>query len=189
MEVEIQPTPPIHLHTFLSNGRCTLIEIQDLQASDLLPMDLTGLSDPYIKFYSVPSNAIKTELSGSHPSTATISNTLSPTWKNNQIPKLYLLCDNEKEVKKIHIIFLIMDYDTTSKDDVMGMFTVSLDSFVSSLRPRFFPFESEIVRHGKPAGKISGKICVTLPSQAQNTGGYLDGGSVRNMARCHCCVS
>lgn len=44
-------------------------------------------------------------------------------WKNAQVPKLHVLCDAEKDVKRVHLILLFMDYDATSKDDVMGEFS------------------------------------------------------------------
>lgn len=41
-------------------------------------------------------------------------------WRDDQVPELRLLCNSEKGVKQIHLVLLLMDYDATSKDDVMG---------------------------------------------------------------------
>lgn len=68
-------TPPISSGTAETT---TLVEIIELAGKDLLGLDLAGLSDPYVKFYSTPSNAVQVDSNGSHPSTSTISNTCSP---------------------------------------------------------------------------------------------------------------
>ncbi|KAL3656593.1 hypothetical protein V7S43_018591 [Phytophthora oleae] len=167
--------------------KSTLVEIIDLAGKDLLGLDLAGLSDPYVKFYSAPSNAVQTEASGSHPSTSTISNTCSPKWRDDQVPKLHVLCDNERDLKRVHLTLVVMDYDATSKDDLMGVASVSLEKFCQ-IRPRYIPFEVPVTLHGKAAGFLSGKIRVTLPDQAfppaEDTGPQL----IR-VAGCHCAVS
>eukprot|EP00644_Phytophthora_capsici_P010250 jgi/Phyca11/19686/fgenesh1_pg.PHYCAscaffold_51_\ len=71
----VSPSSPIRSG---SGEKSTLVEMVDLTGKGLLGLDLAGLSDPYVKFYSTPSNAVQTEASGSHPSTSTISNTCSP---------------------------------------------------------------------------------------------------------------
>ncbi|KAF1314958.1 Kinesin-like protein, partial [Globisporangium splendens] len=164
-EFLITPTPPIALNTTLSTAQATRVEITELCAKDLIGMDMTGLSDPYIKFYSVPQHALQVEPPGSHPSTTTIMSTLSPVWRDEQVPKLYVQCAEEKDVKLVHLILLFMDYDTTSADDVLGVTTLSLDKYCLA-RPRFVPFDVPIVRYGKAAGSVSGKIRVTMPHQA-----------------------
>jgi hypothetical protein len=60
--------------------KATLVEIADLAGKDLLGLDLAGLSDPYVKFYSVPSSAVQVDTNGSHPSTTTILKTCSPKY-------------------------------------------------------------------------------------------------------------
>ncbi|ETL26095.1 hypothetical protein, variant 1 [Phytophthora nicotianae] len=170
-----------------STENSTLVEISDLTGKSLLGLDLAGLSDPYVKFYSTPSNAVQVDASGSHPSTATISNTCSPKWRDDQVPKLHVLCDNERDVKHVHLTLVVMDYDATSKDDLMGVASVSLDKFCQS-RPRFIPFEVPVVLNGKAAGTLTGKIRITLPGQdtplPEETGPQL----IR-VAGCHCTLS
>lgn len=41
-------------------------------------------------------------------------------WRDDQVPKLHVLCDNERDVKHVHLTLVVMDYDATSKDDLMG---------------------------------------------------------------------
>uniref|UniRef100_K3X4F6 C2 domain-containing protein n=1 Tax=Globisporangium ultimum (strain ATCC 200006 / CBS 805.95 / DAOM BR144) TaxID=431595 RepID=K3X4F6_GLOUD len=188
-EFHVTPTPPISLNTTLSTAQATRVEIVELCALDLIGMDMTGLSDPYIKFYSVPQHALQVEPSGSHPTTTTIMNTLSPVWRDAQVPKLYVQCVEEKDVKLVHLILLFMDYDTTSADDVLGVTTLSLDKYCLA-RPRFVPFDVPIVRYGKAAGSVSGKIRVTMPHQADMV--RADSASSypqRSIATCHCSVS
>ncbi|KAI9990184.1 hypothetical protein PInf_020767 [Phytophthora infestans] len=181
---QVNQTPQINSG---SAENSTLVEISELIGKDLLGLDIAGLSDPYVKFYSTPSNAVQVDTSGSHPSTVTISNTCSPMWKDDQVPKLHILCDNERDVKHVHLTLVIMDYDATSKDDLMGVASVPLDKFCQS-RPRFISFEVPVVLNGKAAGTLTGKIRVTLPGQAtapaEETGPQL----IR-VAGCHCILS
>jgi hypothetical protein len=37
------------------------------------------------------------------------------------VPKLHVLYDHERDVKRVHLTLVVMDYDATSKDDLMGM--------------------------------------------------------------------
>ncbi|KAK1928265.1 Phosphatidylinositol 3 [Phytophthora citrophthora] len=166
--------------------KSTLVEIVDLTGKDLPGLDLAGLSDPYVKFYSTPSNAVQTEASGSHPSTSTISNTCSPKWRNDQVPKIHVLCDNERDLKRVHLTLVVMDYDATSKDDLMGVASVSLEKFCQ-IRPRFIPFEVPVTLHGKGAGFLSGKIRVTLPDQTLPPEDTVP--QLIRVAGCHCTVS
>ncbi|KAH7474199.1 Phosphatidylinositol 3,4,5-trisphosphate 5-phosphatase 2B [Phytophthora ramorum] len=165
----------------------TLVEMVDLAGKDLLGLDLAGLSDPYVKFYSAPSNAVQVDANGSHPSTTTISNTCSPKWRDDQVPKLHVLCDQERDVKRVHLTLVVMDYDATSKDDLMGVASLSLDKFCQG-RPRFMPFEVPVVLHGKAAGTITGKIRVTLPHQATPPAEE-SGQQMIRVAGCHCTLS
>ncbi|GMF32305.1 unnamed protein product [Phytophthora lilii] len=102
----------------------TLVEIVDLAGKDLLGLDLAGLSDPYIKFYSAPSNAIQIDANGSHPSTSTISNSCSPKYvfhvHKNKADSTNDRNSCLRDVKRVHLTLVIMDYDATSKDDLMG---------------------------------------------------------------------
>ncbi|KAF1790097.1 P-loop containing nucleoside triphosphate hydrolase [Phytophthora cactorum] len=45
-----------------------------------------------------------------------VSYTVSPFF----VPKLHVLCDKERDVKHVHLTLVVMDYDATSKDDLMG---------------------------------------------------------------------
>ncbi|KUF97306.1 Transcription initiation factor TFIID subunit 13 [Phytophthora nicotianae] len=112
---------------------------------------------------------------------------LSDPWRDDQVPKLHVLCDNERDVKHVHLTLVVMDYDATSKDDLMGVASVSLDKFCQS-RPRFIPFEVPVVLNGKAAGTLTGKIRITLPGQdtplPEETGPQL----IR-VAGCHCTLS
>ncbi|KAG7381364.1 hypothetical protein PHYPSEUDO_006069 [Phytophthora pseudosyringae] len=181
---QVGRTPPI---TSGAVEKPTLVEITDFAGKNLLGLDLAGLSDPYVKFYSTPSNAVQVDASGSHLSTATISNTCSPKWRDDQVPKLHVLCDNERDAKHVHLTLVVMDYDATSKDDLMGVASVSLEKFCQS-RPRFIPFEAPVVLNGKAAGTLTGKIRVTLPGQATPLAEE-SGPQLIRVAGCHCTLS
>ncbi|DAZ97999.1 TPA: hypothetical protein N0F65_005157, partial [Lagenidium giganteum] len=191
-EFEVLSSPVVHVNPALAGARTTLVEITELVAKDLPAMDITGTSDPYvstlasrtvahavwevtfadektnfgfeqIKFYSLPAPAMQLDGS-SHPSTAVISSSLCPAWRDDQVPQLHLLCDDERDVKGVHLVLLLMDKDHTSMDGVLGVVTVSLEKYCLS-RPKFLPFEAEVVQHGKGAGSVSGKLRITLPHQ------------------------
>ncbi|KAF4321602.1 hypothetical protein BBO99_00004572 [Phytophthora kernoviae] len=181
---QVVRTPPIGV---CSVDKTTLVEITELAGSKLLGLDLAGSSDPYVKFYSVPSHAVQVDTSGSHPTTSMIPKTCSPKWRDDQVPKLHILYDHERDVKRVHLTLVIMDYDATSKDDLMGVSSLSLEKYCLD-RPRFLPFEVPVVLHGKAAGTVTGKIRVTLPHQTalceQDAGQNL----IR-VAGCHCTLS
>jgi hypothetical protein len=63
-------------------------------------------------------------------------------WKDAQVPKLHVLCDAEKDVKRVHLILLFMDYDATSKDDVMGGFSRVVCASNSWRRPLMHHFSA-----------------------------------------------
>ncbi|GLD93678.1 hypothetical protein PINS_up002283 [Pythium insidiosum] len=172
-------------------GMLTAVEIQGLAATDLLGMDMSGLSDPYVKFYSIPEFVLQREANGSSPTTATIMNTLSPSWRDEQVPTLSLLCATEQDARNTHLVLLFMDYDATSADDMLGVVVLALDRFCLA-RPRFVPFEADVVRHGKPAGRVTGKLRVCLPHQREAVDKGHD--AERDAAPvvrpgCQCCLS
>ncbi|TMW64264.1 hypothetical protein Poli38472_012886 [Pythium oligandrum] len=190
---QLMTTPRITVTPMGALRDPTTVEFRDLQAKDLLGMDMTGLSDPYVKFYSLPECVLQRDSSGSHPTTATIMNTLAPRWTNEQIPVLSLRCETDVDVKRVHLVLLFMDYDATSMDDRLGVVTLSLDKYTLA-KPRFVPFEAQIVRHGKPAGTVSAKIRVVLPHQKsalsqQEEDATARGDVAMRMAGCHCAIS
>lgn len=97
-------------------------------------------------------------------------NNLSPKWKDSQVPRLHILCQ-EEDVKHVHLILMFMDYDKTSKDDVLGMVSLSLAPFCQSSKPKFIPFDLPITYNGTAAGRVRGKLRLTLPSQSQSNDG------------------
>jgi hypothetical protein len=113
----------------------------------------------------------------------------SCSWQNDQVPKLSLVCDCEADARRVHLVLLVMDYDTTSMDDTLGNVVLSLDKLCHASRPRFVPFGAPIVRHGRLAGSVSGKIRVLLPHQhALGSDGGADEVALR-VGGCKCCVS
>lgn len=70
---------------------------------------------------------------------------------------------------------------------IAGVAILSLDKYCLS-KPRFLPFDSPVIRHGKAAGSISGKVRVTMPHQLEQT---TDAGVEQKItiARCHCSIS
>ncbi|KAG7382660.1 hypothetical protein PHYBOEH_010394 [Phytophthora boehmeriae] len=181
---QVVRTPPIGV---CSVDKTTLVEITELAGINLLGLDMAGSSDPYVKFYSTPSHAVQVDTSGSHPTTSTISKTCSPKWRNDQVPKLHILYDHERDVKRVHLTLVIMDYDATSKDDLMGVASLSLDKYFLA-RPRFLPFEIPVTLHGKGAGTLTGKIRVTLPHQIALCEPDAGQNLIR-VAGCHCTLS
>lgn len=105
------------------------------------------------------------------------------------MPKLRVLCNDEKDVQLVHLVLLLMDYDTASADDVLGVTTLSLNAFCLP-KPRFLPFEAAVTRHGKAAGSVRGKLRVTLPHQAAELASQSTRSlQSRTMITCSCCVS
>lgn len=52
-EFHVQPSPPIAIDSSLTGANATLVEITELAAKNLLGMDMTGLSDPYVRWVDV----------------------------------------------------------------------------------------------------------------------------------------
>lgn len=72
-------------------------------------------------------------------------------------------------MKHVHLILMLMDYDQTSKDDVLGMVSLSLAPFCQSAKPKFVPFDLPVAYNGKAAGRVRGKLRLTLPSQSNDS--------------------
>lgn len=98
-------------------------------------------------------------------------------------------CTDEKDVRLVHLVLLLMDYDTTSADDVLGVATISLDRYCLA-KPRFLPFDVPVTCNGKAAGSVSGKLRVALPHQVADLANLSTRALQHGpMATCYCSVS
>ncbi|KAF0693475.1 Aste57867_15572 [Aphanomyces stellatus] len=133
------------------------VKLTGVSASNLDAMDIGGTSDPYIKFYcSVPDLLLSDETK--RPQTAVLKNTLNPQWDDTQVPPLQFKCQLS-DLNSAHLIMLLMDYDATSTDDLLGQATLYLPDFY--VPGESVPFETTVIRNGIHAGVVRGSIAIS----------------------------
>ena len=99
------------------------LHLLKVKASDLLAMDMNGLSDPYILFEL--ESATRPALHGPMERTQVMNRTKNPEWSSSQLPRPFPLFFSNTET---HLLLHFYDRDRFSKDDYMGKlrFTVFL---------------------------------------------------------------
>ena len=127
-------TPPIsprneddaYIHFVVSGIKCMNLPVMDSEM-------IGGLSDPYVLFVSSPKTLIWQK---SWPSTKVIHRELNPTWDE----KIHLVLEHNGRIKSTSdlsgdmLYLVIMDYDQTSGDDVIGSVSLSIEDLCSELK-------------------------------------------------------
>lgn len=138
----------------------TIIRGRDLVAKDRNFRGKLTSSDPYVKIFC---DGIL------HGRTAAKPKTLNPVWKEE-----YTIQIGPEDAEKIRagkpsvgvVVFLIMDRDVLSKDDNMGIVTISLsEALAGSNEPQWYPVRKGTVPGEKMATNVSGdlQIKITTP--------------------------
>lgn len=114
------------IHLLVSDIKCTNLPIMD---SELMG----GLSDPYVLFVSSPKALTWKK---SWPSTKVIYRNLNPIWDE----EIHLTLNHDGHIEHKNdlsgdmLYMVVMDYDQTSGDDIIGTVALNVQELCSNLR-------------------------------------------------------
>ncbi|OQS02462.1 phosphatidylinositol-3,4,5-trisphosphate 5-phosphatase [Thraustotheca clavata] len=146
--------------TALRNHQSLEVQFTEMSATNLLAMDLTGQSDPYIKFYcTIPNLLLEDEAGKKHPQSGIVKANVNPVWTDDQIPTLKIKA-RLNELGKVHLVLVLMDYDAASSDDALGQVVLCMEEFYAE-DGGGVAFERPVVQNGVPSGTLRGKITIT----------------------------
>jgi len=93
------------------------LTVEILQARNLLPADLNGLADPYVKMYVQPDPTKKTK-----QKTKIVKKSLDPVWNEKFTWKFS--STSETTSKRLHVA--VWDWDRVTRNDFMGAMSFTL---------------------------------------------------------------
>ncbi|KDO29986.1 hypothetical protein SPRG_05175 [Saprolegnia parasitica CBS 223.65] len=135
-----------------------------VSAENLLAMDLTGTSDPYIKFIcTIPGLLVDDEAGKHHPQSGIVKATVNPSWSDDVMPTLKIKA-RLHELEKVHLVLVLMDYDATSTDDALGEVVLCLADLYA--QDAGVAFERQVVKNGVGAGTLRGTVTVAPSNKA-----------------------
>ncbi|ESO91279.1 hypothetical protein LOTGIDRAFT_58927, partial [Lottia gigantea] len=108
-----------------------ILNIHVIQARNLKPRDLNGLSDPFVKIYLLPGRGAENKRRTKH-----IARTLNPEWHQTLIfPNLAT-----EELKNKVLEITVWDYDRFKSNDFLGELIIELDekAFLDN-KPHWYP--------------------------------------------------
>ncbi|XP_039956433.1 protein kinase C, eye isozyme-like [Bactrocera tryoni] len=112
-------------------GNTLMVEIKE--ATNLIPMDTNGLSDPYIAIALHPDRSGKTK-----KKTKTIQKCLSPVYNEK------FTFDLTPQDRDKRLLIEVWDWDRTSRNDFMGSFSFSLEEIQKEPIDGWYKFLSQV---------------------------------------------
>ncbi|XP_053377272.1 uncharacterized protein LOC123529489 [Mercenaria mercenaria] len=107
-----------------------------IQARNLLPMDLNGLSDPFVKLYLLPGRCKGAVCADNKRRTKHIARTLNPEWNETVVfPDVHI-----EELRNKTLEVTVWDYDRFKANDFLGEVVIdfSEESFLDNM-PHWYP--------------------------------------------------
>eukprot|EP00055_Hartaetosiga_balthica_P008457 m.31596 g.31596 ORF g.31596 m.31596 type:complete len:641 (+) comp6319_c1_seq1:176-2098(+) len=95
-----------------------ILEVEVYEARNLLPADLNGLADPYVKMYIIPDPNKKTK-----QKTAVIKKSLDPTWNE----KFSWKFPSDQKITDLKLHIAVWDWDRITRNDFMGAMSFTFD--------------------------------------------------------------
>jgi len=139
---------PKEMPDYTEDPAIAWVKFKKIEADGLLSLDLDKKSDPYICFYGLRCLPLDNSFS-----TPVKQNTLSPVWNEESLPTLPLHASNKEYLEKEHIIMVIKDKDSLSKDDLMGTALLPIKEILE--KKKSFEWTADCIRHGhRSAGRI-----------------------------------
>ncbi len=155
-----------------------ILEFGDIAASDLMAADVSGQSDPYIRFFSYPPGLFhprnvspQTPTRGlvdypptQAPESSMIRQTLHPKWNvDKHIPVLRLNVADRSTLSRCHVLLTLMDYDALDSHDPIGTAVIDLSPLKNS---NTLQFVEPVTYNTRREGTISGSIRIVWPEDA-----------------------
>ena len=129
--------------------------------SRMQPMDINGLSDPYVMLFSYPSSLI---MSRAIPSSSVKPRTLHPSWSEKDLPVVQLIASTPEDLRLSEIMIVVMDEDA-SADDRMGQVSLPLTKAAST--PGIHTFELPVTKNTARRGTLRGSYEIVWPAHSR----------------------
>jgi hypothetical protein len=137
------------------------LRLTHVRGADLVAMDLSGKSDPYIIFFLDPPLLAPHDKRAKAPRTAAKRQTLAPVWRDNEVPALRLKALAPADLARCHLVMLLLDKDVRA-DDRMGAAILPLAQLATSHERAAFTVP--VIKSGKRCGELSGYAQITWPT-------------------------
>ncbi|MES1912434.1 MAG: hypothetical protein MHM6MM_004710 [Cercozoa sp. M6MM] len=140
-----------------------ILRIKDLSCDELPPADVSGTSDPYVRFLAQPMLEAAVD-------TKVVNSTLAPRWTDDQVPPLVLRWNNLKVLRRALLSFVIRDRDRT-RDDTIARGLICLREATDAFERRLQNEEEEsgeaeydvvLTSQGLPAGRLRCRLRLEL---------------------------
>jgi hypothetical protein len=146
----------------------------NLKGFDLPVMDVDGSSDPYVQFVLTPDlRSAKQERRGliggskqaEWPQTKFVAKNLNPVWDQ----EIDIVLEGGVVGADAMLLLTAMDYDSTSKDDIMGTVPLQLlDLLAGADETR--TFDRPLLKYGKECGRLEFTLQVCPVDEARPEG-------------------
>lgn len=165
---------PLRLHPTAPHS-APILEFGDIAASHLMAADVSGASDPYIRFFShppglfhprnvspqTPTRGLVDYSPSLAPESSMIRQTLNPKWNvEKHIPVLRLNVSDRGTLSKCHVLLTLMDFDALDSHDPIGSAVIDLTPLASS---NTLQFVEPVTYNTRREGTLSGSIRIIWP--------------------------
>ena len=163
-----RPCPLFPLRASLDSLPGPILRLTCLKGSRMLAVDLTGLSDPYIVFFTdlggcrVDGSTLRGQTTP--PRTSTVKQSLNPVWPD--VVDLKLAASSPADLEFAHLFLTVFDEDDISQDDPMGQAALPLGSAAFADKGVKEPFDLVVCKGTRAHGRIEGYVEVLWPSRA-----------------------
>eukprot|EP00217_Crustomastix_stigmatica_P010987 CAMPEP_0183796474 /NCGR_PEP_ID=MMETSP0803_2-20130417/11052_1 /TAXON_ID=195967 /ORGANISM="Crustomastix stigmata, Strain CCMP3273" /LENGTH=629 /DNA_ID=CAMNT_0026041115 /DNA_START=51 /DNA_END=1940 /DNA_ORIENTATION=+ len=131
------------------------IKVVELTGEGLYAGDIHGTSDPYVLFFADFLDGTKR--------TGTENYTLDPIWPKKKLVDLKTIPCTLDFMSRHYLRVCVMDYDLFSQDDSIGRAMVPMKEVVEQFKSGTASFECSLMRRGKYAGTLRGKLQLVTP--------------------------
>lgn len=147
-------------------------------------MDISGLSDVYLTYYTVPD--ILVSPAKTVPRSKTKTQTLTPVWSDSEVPELFLNIERYADLTYAHLAIVLMDYDALDADDRMGQCLLSLAALPAGGEIKTFTLP--VVKAGVQHGTLTFSAQLIFPSTAARNAARAPAATAACGAAGKCCV-
>jgi len=169
LRVRVRPAPPPGAGAFapgdkgLGGGAGALVRVTGLKGRGLLGMDLSGLSDVYVDFYSDRElrGGRDNGKAGACPKASFQRQTVDPSWGDDEVDEMRVAARDAADLKEAHLWLVLMDKDVSSAPDRMGQAVLPLGP-AAAAGAAGVPFDVPVYKGAREQGRVSGRLHVTF---------------------------
>jgi len=145
---------------YADRAECPDIVLTDVSGHDLKKCDITGTSDPYMRYFIGGDSDIIMDTKKS----STIKDSLSPVWNDSMIPLIRCKVASKELLATKSLTIGLFDFDIESKDDEMGFIQIPLREAIMQ-SPGAIEFCEPVTLNGVATGTLSGSIKIVWPDK------------------------